>query len=135
MPRTVRFTDLGIDYDGYVQIMDAQQASKLPGNDISWGEPAKICLAKMDRACPICGARAKDIQYSSTQLIAGFESDGKDGMCGGCGYTFTTGSDETVETPKNPKKSKPRRRKGKRAARSRNRKGVKKSEYPTLNTE
>lgn len=112
MPRTVTFTDLGIDYD-------AQQASKLPGNDISWGEPAKICQAKIDRACPICGARARDIQYSGTQLIAGFESDGKEGMCGGCGYAFTTGSNETVETPEDPKKSKPRRRKGKGRARSR----------------
>ena len=98
MPRTVRLEDIGINVNHVVDKQIDITAVGVMGNKISWGTPAKICQAKMDRACPICGARACDIQYSGNQLIAGFESDGKDGMCGGCGYTFTTGSDEIGPT-------------------------------------
>lgn len=105
MPRTVNFTSLGITNKRFVQIRDEHQVKGILGNKISWGEPAKICQAKIDRACPICGARAADIQYSGNQLIAGFESDGKDGMCGSCGYTFATGSDEIGPPAENPKTS------------------------------
>ncbi len=126
MPRTVNCTKLGISNKALIGIADEISFNKGDQNNkMSWGEPAKICQARIDRACPVCGARGGDeVQYSGNQLIAGFESDGKDGMCGGCGFTFTTGCGEVIPPAEDPKKSKPRRKQGKKAARKRAAKAV-----------
>lgn len=41
-----------------VEMSDAIQAKH--ENGISWGEPASICQAKLDKRCPVCGKTRQD---------------------------------------------------------------------------
>jgi hypothetical protein len=112
MSRTATAVNLGQNINYVVDHLTGVQ--NIDGNKISWGEPAKVCLARMDRTCPACGAHWRDVQYNGTLLIAGFESDGKDGLCGDCGYAFTTGIGQDDPPASDTKASKPGPGKGKR---------------------
>ena len=93
---------------GYVYLLAGSGNYRL-----SWGMPAKVCQARMDRQCPVCGASDQDVQYDGTIIIAGFETDGKDGICGECGFAFATGDIQVGEPPEETGRDQHRSGKGK----------------------
>ncbi len=110
MPRMVTFTEIGIDG---MDIVDTES------NRITWGMPAMTCQAIADRECPRCNARVEDVQYSGTQLIAGFDIHGKDGLCGCCGFAIGHAVEPGSPSGKNTGKAKQSGRTGKKAIKKR----------------
>ena len=62
---------------------------------VSWGQPAQITSARMDKTCPVCNERQKNVQYSGDCLIAGFEVSENDALCGNCGWSCVEMTQET----------------------------------------
>ncbi len=110
MPRMVTFTEIGIK--------DSDMADT-ESNRITWGMPAMTYQAIADRECPRCNARAEDVQYSGTQLIAGFDIHGKDGLCGCCGFAIGNAAEQGNPPRKNTGKAKQSCRTGKNAIKKR----------------
>lgn len=54
-----------------LSVSDDIQAKRQYANRISWGEPAEICQAKLDKCCPVCGKTRAD----------GFELDHESAFC------------------------------------------------------
>jgi len=56
---------------------------------VTWGTPAQITQARLDRQCPCCNSRPNHVEYEGNILIKGFEisQDGLTGLCH-CGFSF-----------------------------------------------
>ncbi len=60
-----------LSHERLLSVSDDIQAKRQYANRISWGEPAEICQAKLDKCCPVCGKTRAD----------GFELDHESAFC------------------------------------------------------
>lgn len=79
--RYAKYKTVDIDEPGHL----FHYLPRVAGNAITWGEPAQICQAKMDKECPICeNTRQSEMPF---ELITE-ENEITGAYCPKCGWSF-----------------------------------------------